>query len=120
MARILSVASIVALLTVGALAHPGHVHVTRRQFGYNTGYGAVPGYGVGAGYGIGTGYGVGTGYGIGTGFGFGFPIASSFTNALNTNFNAAHFNDDTVYLNNKDANTVNSNLNTFTNANVVA
>ncbi|KAJ2599373.1 hypothetical protein EV177_007342, partial [Coemansia sp. RSA 1804] len=99
MACILSVASIVALLTVGALAHPGHVHVTRRQFGYNTGYGAVPGYGVG------TGYGIGTGYGVDTGFGFGFPIASSFTNALNTNFNAAHFNDDTVYLNNKEANT---------------
>ncbi|KAJ2500303.1 hypothetical protein GGI11_007885 [Coemansia sp. RSA 2049] len=114
MACILSVASIVALLTVGALAHPGHVHVSRRQFGYNTGYGAVPGYGVG------TGYGIGTGYGVDTGFGFGFPIASSFTNALNTNFNAAHFNDDTVYLNNKEANTVNSNLNTFTNANVVA
>ncbi|KAJ1663903.1 hypothetical protein IW140_004244 [Coemansia sp. RSA 1813] len=113
MARIISVASIAALLAFGAFsspvvesracAHSNHVHVARR--GYGAGF--VPGYGIGY------------GAGYGGGFGFGFPFASSFTNALNTNFNAASFNDDTLYVNNKDANTVNSNLNTFTNANTI-
>ncbi|KAJ1664580.1 hypothetical protein EV178_003996 [Coemansia sp. RSA 1646] len=51
--------------------------------------------------------------------GFGFPFASSFTNALNTNNNAAHFNDDTLYTNHKCCDSVNSNLNAFTNNNVV-
>ncbi|KAJ1662682.1 hypothetical protein IW140_005563 [Coemansia sp. RSA 1813] len=117
MVCIISVASIAALLASsalsspvansGACAHPGHAHIARRGFGPSYGTGFVPGYGIG----------YGTGYG--GGFGFGFPFASSFTNALNTNFNAANFNDDTLYVNNKDANTVNSNLNTFTNANTI-
>ncbi|KAJ2383366.1 hypothetical protein H4S02_005334 [Coemansia sp. RSA 2611] len=60
------------------------------------------------------------GYGdIGYG-GIGFPFASSFTNAFNANNNFAHFNDDTLYVNDKDATTANNNVNTFTNANVVA
>ncbi|KAJ1663868.1 hypothetical protein IW140_004546 [Coemansia sp. RSA 1813] len=58
--------------------------------------------------------------GFGGGFGgFGFPFASSFTNALNTNNNAAHFNDDTLFVNNRDGNAVNSNFNAFANNNVV-
>ncbi|KAJ2510814.1 hypothetical protein H4217_007680 [Coemansia sp. RSA 1939] len=51
--------------------------------------------------------------------GFGIPFASSFTNAVNANANAANFNDNTVYLNNKNANKCCNNLNTFTNANNV-
>ncbi|KAJ2356421.1 hypothetical protein GGF43_002088 [Coemansia sp. RSA 2618] len=62
----------------------------------------------------------GIGYG-GIGYGsWGIPFASSFTNAFNANNNFAHFNDDTLYVNNKDATTANSNVNTFNNANVVA
>ncbi|KAJ2775429.1 hypothetical protein IWQ56_000067 [Coemansia nantahalensis] len=81
------------------------------------GYGA-PGYG-GWGYGTpgygGWGYGA-PGYG---GWGF-FPYAASSTNAFNANSNFAHFNDDTLYVNNKDATAANSNVNTFNQANVVA
>ncbi|KAJ1787604.1 hypothetical protein LPJ59_005699 [Coemansia sp. RSA 2399] len=114
MARTFSLALLAAILASGAFAspvadsrtcaHSGYVHVARR--GYSSGYG--------------TGYGIGTGYGTGYGYSFGFPFASSFTNALNSNFNAANYNDDTLYVNNKDANSVSSNLNTFTNANTVA
>ncbi|KAJ2615416.1 hypothetical protein GGH99_002879 [Coemansia sp. RSA 1285] len=46
----------------------------------------------------------GNGWWGGRGGGFGIPFASSFTNALNANTNAANFNDNTVYLNNKNAN----------------
>ncbi|KAJ2403305.1 hypothetical protein GGI23_000010 [Coemansia sp. RSA 2559] len=123
MARVIALISLAALLACGAFAsavadsstcaHSGYVHVSRRTYG--PGYGSV--YGIGPGYG--TGYGVGSGYGAGYGYAFGFPFASSFTNALNTNFNAANYNDDTLYVNNKDANRVSSNLNTFTNANTV-
>ncbi|KAI9472560.1 hypothetical protein BX667DRAFT_425746 [Coemansia mojavensis] len=56
----------------------------------------------------------------GFGFGFGFPFAASSTNAFNANNNFAHFNDDTVYVNNKDAVAANNNLNHFNNANVIA
>ncbi|KAJ2618264.1 hypothetical protein EV177_000114 [Coemansia sp. RSA 1804] len=61
----------------------------------------------------------GNGWWGGRGGGFGIPFASSFTNALNTNTNAANFNDNTVYLNNKNANKCCNSLNTFTNANNV-
>ncbi|KAJ1665412.1 hypothetical protein IW140_003381 [Coemansia sp. RSA 1813] len=106
MIRIISVASIATFLASGVLSSPvapiSHVHVARRGYGWGS-TGFCP-YG---------------GFGTGYGYGFGFPFASSFTNALNTNFNAANFNDDTLYVNNKDANAVNSNLNTFTNANTI-
>ncbi|KAJ1764603.1 hypothetical protein LPJ74_006618, partial [Coemansia sp. RSA 1843] len=81
MARIISVASIAALLSSGALAspvagsgacaHPGHAHIARRGFGpgYGTGFG--PGYGTGFGPGYGTGFGPGYGTGYGTGYGGG-------------------------------------------------
>ncbi|KAJ1726015.1 hypothetical protein LPJ61_005478 [Coemansia biformis] len=85
------------------------------------GYGGVSyggiGY-VGAGYG-GVGYG-GVGYG-GLGYGgWGLPFAASATNAFNANNNFAHFNDDTLYVNNKDATAANNNVNTFNTANVIA
>ncbi|KAJ2796973.1 hypothetical protein H4R21_004506 [Coemansia helicoidea] len=88
------------------------------------GYGSV-GYASvgsgGAGYGS-VGYG---GWGVpGYGWGYGgagfFPYAASNTNAFNANSNFAHFNDDTLYVNNKDATTASSNVNTFNQANVVA
>ncbi|KAJ2845999.1 hypothetical protein IWW36_004553, partial [Coemansia brasiliensis] len=56
----------------------------------------------------------------GFGYGVGFPFASSFTNAFNANSNFANYNDDTLFVNNQDATTANSNLNTFNNANVIA
>ncbi|KAJ2455836.1 hypothetical protein EV183_000451 [Coemansia sp. RSA 2336] len=59
------------------------------------------------------------GFGSGCGCGFGFPFASSFTNAFNANNNFAHFNDDTLYVNDKDATTANSNVNNFNNANII-
>ncbi|KAJ1789770.1 hypothetical protein LPJ59_005280 [Coemansia sp. RSA 2399] len=102
-----SIATAFLAMTVSAFAAPlpaaipGHAHLARRCGG--CGFGGVYPYG---------------GYG-GYGYGFGFPFASSFTNGLNTNFNAANYNDDTLYVNNKDGNSVNSNLNTFNNANTV-
>ncbi|KAJ2800468.1 hypothetical protein H4R21_003167 [Coemansia helicoidea] len=74
------------------------------------GTGAFAGVGYGA-----WGYGA-PGYG---GWGF-FPYAASSTNAFNANSNFAHFNDDTLYVNNKDATAANGNVNTFNQANVVA
>ncbi|KAJ1724138.1 hypothetical protein LPJ61_005772 [Coemansia biformis] len=80
------------------------------------GYGGV-GYG-GVGYG-GVGYG-GVGHG-GVGYGgWGIPFAASTTNAFNANNNFAHFNDDTLYVNSKDATVANNNVNTFNSANVIA
>ncbi|KAJ2658683.1 hypothetical protein IW148_004559 [Coemansia sp. RSA 1199] len=55
----------------------------------------------------------------GSGYGFGIPFASSATNQFGANNNFAHFNDDTLYVNNKDATTANSNVNSFNNANVI-
>ncbi|KAI9472550.1 hypothetical protein BX667DRAFT_516592 [Coemansia mojavensis] len=54
------------------------------------------------------------------GYGFGFPFASSFTNAFNANSNFAHFNDDTLYVNDKDATVANNNVNSFNNAKIIA
>ncbi|KAJ2223131.1 hypothetical protein IW143_001137 [Coemansia sp. RSA 520] len=76
------------------------------------------GWGSGWGSGINPGFGWGSGFGS-SGFGF-FPFASSATNQFGANNNFAHFNDDTLYVNNKDAITANSNVNTFNNANVIA
>ncbi|KAJ2657311.1 hypothetical protein IW148_005255 [Coemansia sp. RSA 1199] len=64
------------------------------------------------------GWGVG-GSGLGSGFGF-FPFASSFTNQFDANNNFAHFNDDTLYINDKDATVANNNVHSFNNANVIA
>ncbi|KAJ1863899.1 hypothetical protein LPJ78_003748 [Coemansia sp. RSA 989] len=93
MAYTLSIASIAAAsLAVTAQAYPTpHMHA-RRFIGY-------PGYGFA---------------------GCGFPFTSSFTNAFNANNNFAHFNDDTLYVNDKDATFANNNLNAFNNANVFA
>ncbi|KAJ2461745.1 hypothetical protein GGI02_005626 [Coemansia sp. RSA 2322] len=52
--------------------------------------------------------------------GFGFPFASSVTTDFDRNANRAHFNDDTLYVNNVNANVANDNVHAFTNANVVA
>ncbi|KAJ1718073.1 hypothetical protein LPJ61_006886 [Coemansia biformis] len=60
----------------------------------------------------------GLGYG-GFGYGWGIPLASSVTNAFNANSNFANYNDDTLYVNNKDATVANSNVNTFNSANVI-
>ncbi|KAJ2086141.1 hypothetical protein IW138_005895 [Coemansia sp. RSA 986] len=84
------------------IAAPGSMHVAKRCGGCG-GWGGIGGCGGFGGWG-----------------GFGFPFASSFTNALNTNNNAAHFNDDTLFVNNRDGNAVNSNLNAFTNNNLIA
>ncbi|KAJ2729190.1 hypothetical protein H4S00_000596 [Coemansia sp. D1744] len=85
---------------------------------------SVGGFG-GAGFnGIGfNGAGVGTpalgGWGVGgSGFGF-FPFATSFTNQFDANNNFAHFNDDTLYVNDKDATVANNNVHSFNNANVI-
>ncbi|KAJ2673447.1 hypothetical protein GGI25_004709 [Coemansia spiralis] len=51
---------------------------------------------------------------------FGFLYASLFTNTLNANTNAANHNDDTLYVNNQNANILNTNTNVYTNANVTA
>ncbi|KAJ2303359.1 hypothetical protein IWW55_002964 [Coemansia sp. RSA 2706] len=99
-----------AALALTASANPVP-HLARRG-----GYGGV---GYGSGYG---GYSPYNSYSYGN-FGYGgigFPFASSFANAFNANNNFAHFNDDTLYVNDKDATTANNNVNTFTNANVVA
>ncbi|KAJ2626591.1 hypothetical protein H4R22_004753 [Coemansia sp. RSA 1290] len=105
MAYTLSITSLIAVagLAVATQTYPNpHTHA-RRFVGYS---------GIGAGYGY-----AGFPYG---GFGFGFPFASSFTNAFNANNNFAHFNDDTLYVNDKDATVANNNLNTLNNANIVA
>ncbi|KAJ2653934.1 hypothetical protein GGH99_007481 [Coemansia sp. RSA 1285] len=60
-----------------------------------------------------------SGWGNGWWGDFGIPFASSFTNAVNANTNAAHCNDNTVYLNNKNASQCCNRVNAFTNANVV-
>ncbi|KAJ2613289.1 hypothetical protein H4S08_002295 [Coemansia sp. RSA 1365] len=57
--------------------------------------------------------------GVGGWGGWGFPFASSFTNNLNSNANCAHFNDDTLYINNKDANSVNRNCNACNSASTI-
>ncbi|KAJ1734516.1 hypothetical protein LPJ61_001027 [Coemansia biformis] len=71
---------------------------------------------VGFGYG-GLGYG---GLGYGWGYGWSLPFASSSINAFNANNNFAHFNDDTLFVNNVDSTVSNSNVNAFNSANVVA
>ncbi|KAJ1788700.1 hypothetical protein LPJ59_005493, partial [Coemansia sp. RSA 2399] len=65
-------------------APAANVHVVKRCGGCG-GYGGYGGYG-----GIG-------GYGGFGGYWYGFPFASSFTNSLNANTNAANYNDDTLY-----------------------
>ncbi|KAJ2723812.1 hypothetical protein H4S00_002409 [Coemansia sp. D1744] len=71
------------------------------------------------GWGSGISPGFGWGSGFGNGWGFGMPFASSATNQFSANNNFANFNDDTLYVNNKDATTANSNVNTFNNANII-
>ncbi|KAJ2709778.1 hypothetical protein H4R19_004076 [Coemansia spiralis] len=115
----------IALVTLAAIAAVAsaephvHAHLHRRGgVGYGTvgvdgvGYGGIGGFD-GVGYG-GVGYG---GWGWGSGF---FPFAASSTNAFNANSNFANYHDDTLYVNNVDATTANSNVNTFNQANVVA
>ncbi|KAJ2892532.1 hypothetical protein IWW38_003185 [Coemansia aciculifera] len=74
--------------------------------------GGCDGYGLYGGYGGIGGFG---GYG-----GFGYPFVSSLTNDFDSNFNAAKFNDNTLYTNNVNANAVNDNVHAFNNANVIA
>ncbi|KAJ2632119.1 hypothetical protein H4R22_001501 [Coemansia sp. RSA 1290] len=91
-----SIASIIAAasLTIAAQAYPApHMHA-RSFVGY-------------------------PGFSAGCGCGFRFPFASSFTNAFNANSNFAHFNDDTLYVNDKDATFANKNVNNFNNANTI-
>ncbi|KAJ2498684.1 hypothetical protein GGH96_004116 [Coemansia sp. RSA 1972] len=54
----------------------------------------------------------------GSGFGF-FPFATSFTNQFGANNNFAHFNDDTLYVNDKDATVANNNVHNFNNVNTI-
>ncbi|KAJ2810025.1 hypothetical protein FBU31_008080 [Coemansia sp. 'formosensis'] len=70
------------------------------------------GYG-GCGCGFG-GYGGYGGYG-----GFGFPFVSSFTNDFDRCSSRANFNDNTLYINNVNANAANDNVHAFNNANVI-
>ncbi|PIA12745.1 hypothetical protein COEREDRAFT_12272 [Coemansia reversa NRRL 1564] len=56
---------------------------------------------------------------FGYGYGIGFPYASSFTNTFDANSNFANYNDDTLYVNNKDATAASSNVNSYNNANVI-
>ncbi|KAJ2060338.1 hypothetical protein GGI17_003787 [Coemansia sp. S146] len=108
-----------ALLATAANAHPqpqahaGGVFVKR--CGGCGGYGGFGGYG---GYGGIGGYG---GYGgIGGYGGYGFPFVSSFTSDFDRNSNCANFNENTLYVNNVNANAANDNVHAFTNANVIA
>ncbi|KAJ1783070.1 hypothetical protein LPJ59_006669, partial [Coemansia sp. RSA 2399] len=83
-------AALLAAPTADASSGPApaaNVHVVKRCGGCGGygGYGGIGGYG---------GYGGIGGYG---GYGYGFPFASSFTNSLNANTNAANYNDDTLY-----------------------
>ncbi|KAJ2229506.1 hypothetical protein IWW45_006164 [Coemansia sp. RSA 485] len=48
-----------------------------------------------------------------------FPFAFNSVNAFNKDFFAANFNDDTLYVNNKNANVVSDNVNAFNNVNVI-
>ncbi|KAJ1998882.1 hypothetical protein H4R26_005287 [Coemansia thaxteri] len=52
--------------------------------------------------------------------GFFFPFASSVTTDFDRNANRANFNDNTLYVNNVNANVANDNAHAFTKANVVA
>ncbi|KAJ1726278.1 hypothetical protein LPJ61_005296 [Coemansia biformis] len=108
-------AAVLAAITLTAHAAPVADMQKRGDLVYSgLGYGGL-GYGD-LGYG-GLGY-SGLGYG-GFGYGWGIPLASSVTNAFNANNNFANFNDDTLYVNNKDATVANSNVNTFNSANVI-
>ncbi|KAJ1819909.1 hypothetical protein LPJ60_003504 [Coemansia sp. RSA 2675] len=87
-----------ALLATTANAHPQpqpHAHVKRWN-----GYGMYGGYG---------------GYG-----GFGLPFAASFTNDFDRNSDCAHFNENTVYSNNVNANAASDNVHAFNHANIIA
>ncbi|KAJ2794965.1 hypothetical protein H4R21_005293 [Coemansia helicoidea] len=105
-----------ALAAVALTAQAAPVADLHRRWG--TGGCAGVGYG-GWGYGV-PGYG-GWGYGVPGYGGWGyFPFAASSTNAFSASNSFAHFNDDTLYVNNRDATAASSNVNSFSNVNVVA
>ncbi|KAJ2777224.1 hypothetical protein H4R18_005252 [Coemansia javaensis] len=106
----LAAASAAAAAPVVHAAPGAHLH---RRWGCGTGVFPYGGFGGVYPYG---GYGGFGGYGYG---GF-FPFASSVTNDFGANSNFAHFNDDTLYVNNQDATVANNNVHSFNNANVVA
>ncbi|KAJ2462237.1 hypothetical protein GGI02_005508 [Coemansia sp. RSA 2322] len=95
----LALTAVLAAASVNAHAVP-----VKRCGGCGSLYGGYGGYG-----------GLYGGYG-----GFGFPFASSLTTDFDRNTNRANFNDDTLFVNNVNANTANDNVHAFTNANVVA
>ncbi|PIA17713.1 hypothetical protein COEREDRAFT_7305 [Coemansia reversa NRRL 1564] len=102
---IVSAAAVIFSLALSAKAthapHASHMHQCRGFTGVGAYGGAYP-------------------YGnFGYGNGIGFPYASSFTNAFNADNNYANYNDDTLYINDKDATTANSNVNSYNNANVI-
>ncbi|KAJ2890293.1 hypothetical protein IWW38_004216 [Coemansia aciculifera] len=114
-ARTISIIALaVAYVAATALPYqPASTHAALpKRCGGCGGYGGIGGYGLYGGYG---GIGAYGGYG-----GFGYPFVSSFTNDFDSNFNAANFNDNTLYTNNVNANAVNDNVHAFNNANVVA
>ncbi|KAJ2796449.1 hypothetical protein H4R20_005525 [Coemansia guatemalensis] len=119
------VAAVVAAISSFALtanAVPSaapHVHQRRGDGSvgvYGSTYPYSSGYPYGGFYSGGGAYPYGS---FGYGYGIGFPFASSFTNAFNANSNFAHYNDDTMYVNDKDATTAKGNFNSYNNANVI-
>ncbi|KAJ2014163.1 hypothetical protein GGI14_005007 [Coemansia sp. S680] len=52
--------------------------------------------------------------------GYGYPFVSSFTSDFDRNSNRANFNENTLYVNNVNANAASDNVHAFTNANIIA
>ncbi|KAJ2241798.1 hypothetical protein GGI13_007197 [Coemansia sp. RSA 455] len=100
-----------ALATINSVAvlpnQPAGTHLAlpKRCSGCG-GYGGYGGYGA---------YGAYGGYG-----GYGYPFVSSFTSDFDRNSNHANFNENTLYVNNVNANTASDNVHAFTNANIIA
>ncbi|KAJ2094670.1 hypothetical protein GGI16_005465 [Coemansia sp. S142-1] len=105
-ARTISTLALAAICSVAALPNQpaGTLAAPTKRCGGCGGYGGYGGY---SGYG---GYG---GYG-------GYPFVSSFTSDFDRNSNRANFNENTLYVNNANANAASDNGHAFTNANIIA
>ncbi|KAJ2251947.1 hypothetical protein GGI13_003565 [Coemansia sp. RSA 455] len=117
LARTISTFALATIYSVAALPNqPAGTHAapTKRcgRCGGYGGYGSYGGYGGYRGYGAYGGYG---GYG-----GYGYPFVSSFTSDFDRNSNRANFNENTLYVNNVNANAASDNVHAFTNANIIA
>ncbi|KAJ2034772.1 hypothetical protein GGI03_000774 [Coemansia sp. RSA 2337] len=105
LARTISTLALATIYSAAALPNqPAGTHAApTKRCGVCGGYG---GYGAYGGYG---------GYG-----GYGYPFVSSFTSDFDRNSNRANFNENTLYVNNVNANAASDNVHAFTNANIIA